>query len=238
MRTSTRKFKSILSWFLLAFYLSACSGGDTLFEQLESDETGIHFSNPVQGDKNFNIISYTNIYNGGGVAVADFNNDGMQDVYFTGNKVNNELYLNRGDIRFDNVTEQAGVAGEDRWSSGVAAADVNGDGLVDLYICATTYDEPERRANLLYINQGMNEQEVPVFKEMSRDYNLADTTNTTMAAFFDYDRDGDLDVYLLVNKFTRNSSMDRYHEKMNMGESVTTDRLYRNEGADSLGHPM
>ncbi|MDR8392898.1 VCBS repeat-containing protein [Aliifodinibius sp. S!AR15-10] len=228
---------AVLCLLVLALLLTSCSDGETLFEQLPADQTGINFSNRVTSSEDFNIINYTNIYNGGGVAIADFDQNGLQDLFFTGNQVRNELYLNQGDFTFTNVTEQANVAGEERWSSGVAAADVNGDGLMDLYVCATTYNEPERRANLLYINQGLNDQGVPVFKEMSRQYNLADTTNTTMAAFFDYDRDGDLDLYLLVNKFTRNSSMDRYHEKMTQGESVTTDRLYRNEGADSLGHP-
>lgn len=208
-----------------------------MFQKMDPDETGVTFSNRVAPNDTLNIINYTNMYNGGGVAVADFNNDGWQDIYFTGNMVENEMYLNEGQFEFRNVTTEANVEGKDRWSSGVAAVDINGDELMDLYVCATTYDEPRRRANLLYINQGVDSQGAPVFEEKAAEYNLADTTNTTMAAFFDYDNDDDLDVYLLVNKFTRNSSMDSYHEKMTQGESVTTDRLYRNEGADSLGHP-
>ncbi len=234
---SFNKLLLFFSWLLISTLMISCSGEETLFQQLDPSETGIAFSNQVSGDKNRNIISHTNIYNGGGVAIADFNNDGKLDIYFTGNVVDNELYLNQGDFKFKNVTDQAGVAGSERWSSGVAAVDINSDGLMDLYVGATSSEEPKQRANLFYINQGVNNEEVPVFKEMSEEYNLADTTHTTMPAFFDYDNDGDLDLFLLVNKFTRHSSMDNYHEKMIDGESVTTDRLYRNEGSDSLGHP-
>ena len=229
---------TLIPLMILGYLISSCTGGDPLFQKLEPDQTGITFSNRITESEEFNIINYTNIYNGGGVAVADVNNDGLQDLFFSGNEVRNELYLNEGEFRFRNVTDRAGVAGEERWSSGVAAADVNSDGLMDFYVAATTYEESERKTNRLYINQGIDDEQVPTFREMSEPYGLADTTNTTMAAFFDYDNDGDLDVYLLVNKITRNSSMDRYHEKMTQGESVTTDRLYRNEGADSLGHPV
>ena len=235
VRSSNRKSTLVIG--ILVVLTTVSCNRQTLFKRLEASKTGVTFRNQVTSNDTLNIINYTNMYNGGGVAVADFNNDGLQDIYLTGNMVDNELYLNEGEFRFRNITANAGVAGEDRWSSGVAAVDINSDGLMDLYVCATTYDEPHRRANLLYVNKGMNSGGVPVFEEKAAEYNLADTTNTTMAAFFDYDNDGDLDVYLLVNKFTRNSSMDSYREKMTQGESVTTDRLYRNEGADSLGHP-
>lgn len=224
------------AWFVAALLTVACNQKEPLFERLETEVTGVTFANHVTESDSLNIISHTNMYNGGGVAVADFNNDGLQDLYFTGNMVSNELYLNEGGFKFNDVTREAGVAAENTWSSGVAVVDINGDGWMDIYVCATTYDEPERRTNLFYINQGLNDKNIPVFREMAAEYNLADTAHTTMAAFFDYDRDGDLDLFLMVNQFNRHGTMDRYHEKKLRGESETTDRLYRNEGGDSLGH--
>jgi len=122
-----------------------------------------------------------------------------------------------------------------RWSSGVAVVDINNDGMMDIYICATTYGNPEQRTNLLYINRGIDENNVPVFEEMAAEYNVADAGHTTMAAFFDYDNDGDLDLFLMQNQFNRHSSMSNYHKKMLKGESETTDRLLRNDGPDSQG---
>lgn len=217
--------------------MGSCSKSLPLFELLPPDDTGVTFVNEVTQNDSINIIDYTNMFNGGGVGVADFNNDGLQDLYFTGNMVENELYLNEGEFTFRNVTKEARVAAEGRWSSGVAVVDINSDGLMDIYVCATTYDDPEQRTNLFYINQGVNDNDIPVFKEMAAEYNVADEGHTTMAAFFDYDNDGDLDLFLMLNQFNRHSSMDRYHKKMLRGESETTDRLLRNEGADSLGHP-
>lgn len=217
--------------------LVSCNKSESLLERLPAEETGITFSNVVSQNDSINIFSHTNMFNGGGVAVADFNNDDLQDLYFTGSIVDNDLYLNRGEFKFENITGKAGVAGRDRWSSGVAAVDINDDGWMDLYVCATTYDDPGRRKNLLYINQGLNNDGIPVFREMADEYNVADTGHTTMAAFFDYDNDGDLDLFLMQNQINRRGSMDNYHKKMLNGESETTDKLMRNEGADSLGHP-
>ena len=216
--------------------MASCSKkSEPLFERMPAEKTGITFSNNVTQNDSINIIDYTNMFNGGGVAVADFNNDGFQDLYFTGNMVGNELYLNEGDFKFRNVTEEAEVSAVNRWSSGVAVVDINNDGMMDIYICATTYGNPEQRTNLFYINQGNNENNVPVFKEMAEEYNVADAGHTTMAAFFDYDNDGDLDLFLMQNQFNRHSSMSNYHKKMLKGESETTDRLFRNDGPDSQG---
>jgi len=230
------RFNQRFYLFVLLFVAASCSE-KTLFEQLEADVTGITFNNQIEQNADFNIITHTNIFNGGGVAIADFNNNGYQDIYFTGNLVDNQLYLNHGGFTFEDVTEQANVAGKGRWSSGAAVVDIDGNGLMDIYVSATTYEDPEKRANLFYINRGVNENNIPVFEEMAVEYNVADTSHTTMAVFFDYNNNGRLDLFLMNNQFTRNSSMDKHHEKMLDGESVTTDRLYRNEGADSLGHP-
>lgn len=218
-----------LAGIMIALLFISCNKREPLFERLPAEETSVRFSNDITQNDSINIIDYTNMFNGGGVAVADFNNDGLQDLYFTGNMVENELYLNQGEFRFRNVTEEANVAAKGRWSSGVAVVDINGDGLMDIYVCATTYDEPERRTNLFYINQGVNNDGIPVFSEMGSEYNVADAGHTTMAAFFDYDRDGDLDLFLMQNQFNRHGSMDRYHKKLLKGESETTDRLLRND---------
>ncbi len=222
---------------VLALLTAACTKNEPLFERLSAEETGVTFSNEMAENDTLNIINYTNIYNGGGVAIADFNNNGLQDIYFTGLMVDNELYLNMGDFKFDNVSEEANVAAEGTWSSGVAVVDINNDGLMDIYVCATTNDESKHRTNLFYINQGVNENDVPVFREMAAEYNVADTAHTTMATFFDYDNDGDLDLFLMVNQFNRNNSMRRDGPQRIPDIGVTKDILYRNEGVDSLGHP-
>jgi hypothetical protein len=202
---------------------------DTRFEQLSASQTGIHFSNRILENDTMNILAYEYVYNGGGVAVGDFNNDSLPDLYFTANMGKNRLYLNKGDFRFEDVTDAAGVSGEGKWSSGVAVVDINNDGLLDLYVCATAHKSAARRANMLYVNQGINEQGAPAFKEMAADYGLADTTHTTMATFFDYDNDGDLDLFLLVNEMDEKALPNSYKAKITDGSSPRTDRLYRND---------
>src|SRR6185312_6320509 len=134
------------------------------------------------------------------VGIGDFNNDGLQDIYFTGNLVSNKLYLNKGDFKFQDVTDIAKVGGEGRWCRGVSVVDINNDGLLDLYVCVAIGSDAQKRQNLLYVNQGIDKNGVPHFKEMAAEYGLNDTTYSTMATFFDYDNDGDLDMYLSVNE--------------------------------------
>ncbi len=216
---------------------SADADGGSLFENLGPQRTGIHFANRIAEDDTFNILALEYVYNGGGVGVGNFDGDSLPDLYFTGNTAANALYLNRGDFRFEDVTAAAGVAGEGRWSSGVAVADVNADGLDDIYVCATVLQPNRRRANLLYINEGVGADGVPRFRESAHAYGLADTSHTTSAAWLDYDRDGDLDLYVLVNHMDDKRYPNRYGKRTLDGTSTRNDKLYRNDGVGPGGHP-
>jgi len=167
---------------------------ETLFTLLSSEASGISFTNEIENQKNFNIFKYRNFYNGGGVAIGDINNDGLPDIYLTGNMVPNRLYLNKGNLTFEDISEQAGVMGDKPWSTGVVMADVNADGLLDIYVSNAGNLEGNNHDNDLYINNGDL-----TFTEKAHDYNLAKTGFSTHASFFDYDKDGDLDAYILNN---------------------------------------
>ena len=167
---------------------------ETLFTLLEPEETGVTFINKVENKKNFNIFKYRNFYNGGGVAIGDINNDGLQDIYLTGNMEPNRLYLNKGDMKFEDISENAGVLGNKPWSTGVVMVDINHDGLLDIYVSNAGNMEGNNHDNDLYINNGDL-----TFTEKAEEYNLAKTGFTTHASFFDYDKDGDLDAYILNN---------------------------------------
>ena len=167
-----------------------------LFTQLPSSHTGVSFRNSLRETRAFNVFSYRNYYDGGGVGLADFNDDGLVDIFLTANQESNRLYLNRGDFRFEDVTQKAGVAGSRPWSTGVSVADVNGDGRQDIYVSNSGDIPGDDRSNELFINQG---GAVPRFSEDAAVYGLADKGYSTHAAFFDYDRDGDLDCYLMNN---------------------------------------
>ncbi|OQP64691.1 RNA-binding protein [Niastella vici] len=223
---------------VLLIFLSACNNHHTLFETISSSHSGIHFNNIIVENDSINPIDMTNIYNGGGVGIGDFNNDGLQDVYFTGNLVPNKLYLNKGDLTFSDVTEQAGVTGAGRWCRGVTVVDINNDGLTDLYVCATMSSNATQRQNLLYINQGVDKNGVPQFRDMAAEYGLNDTTFSTMAAFFDYDNDGDLDMYLVVNEIRNKDNPSVFRPKVTDGSHYSTGRLYRNDYNTSLKHPV
>ena len=199
-----------------------------LFKELKADRTGISFSNRVREDSMVNMLTYEYLYNGGGVGIADFNNDGRPDIYLTASMGPNALYLNEGGMRFRDVTAAAGVEGKGRWSRGVAVVDINNDGLQDIYVCAGTWQVADQRRNLLYVNMGPDPGGVPRFTETAADYGIDDTTNTQMAAFFDYDRDGDLDLYLLVNQLGKEKP-NTFRPIRTDGSAANTDRLYRND---------
>jgi hypothetical protein len=221
----------------LLFFLS-CSRDRALFRQVDPSDSGITFNNEILETDSVNVIDLENVYNGGGVAAADFNNDGLQDLYFTGNLVSNRLYINKSSLKFEDVTEKAGVGGSGRWSRGVAVVDINNDGWQDIYVCATLKRNQLGRTNLLYINQGKTKDGVPAFREMAEAYGIADTSHSTMAAFFDYDNDGDLDLFIANNEIVKGDYPNRFRPALLDGSHPNTDRLYRNEGSDSLGHPF
>jgi hypothetical protein len=196
----------LFSFFILLF--TNCSKNnsenkDTLFTKLDSSATGINFVNEVKNGADMNIFKYRNFYNGGGVAIGDINNDGLADVYFTSNLGTNKLYLNKGNFKFEDISKKAGVEGSESWSTGVVMADINGDGLLDIYVCNAGNPKNGNRKSELFINNGNL-----TFSEKAEEYNLADTGITTQVSFFDYDKDGDLDCYVLNNSFIPVSSLN------------------------------
>ncbi|MGH7496009.1 MAG: VCBS repeat-containing protein [bacterium] len=207
---------------------------DHLFTLLPDSYTHLKFENTLTDETNFNVFKYRNYYNGGGVAIGDVNNDGLPDVYLTSNQQDNKLFLNQGGFRFRNVTKQAGVAGTHDWSTGVCMVDINGDERLDIYVCNSGNIKGDNRANELFVNQGNQENGVPTFKESAAEYGIDDRGFSTHAAFFDYDRDGDLDLYVLNNAFRAMSTFDLSrnlrHERDTSGGGS---RLYRNDSNGS-----
>jgi hypothetical protein len=211
---------------------------DTLFEKLEADQTGIQFFNKVENTEDFNIFSYRNFYNGGGVSIGDLNNDGLPEVFMTSNMGENQLFLNKGNFKFENITAKSGVAGKKFWSTGAVMVDINADGLLDIFVCNAGYKPDELPEKELFINKGAGPDGIPVFEEKAAEYGLNETGYTTHAAFFDYDGDGDLDCYILNNSFmpvnTLNYSNNRemYAEDWPVADFLKGggDKLFRNDG--------
>jgi hypothetical protein len=201
----------------------------TLMELLPASKTGIDFTNKLQEDEDLNIITFEYFYNGAGVGVGDINNDGLQDLFFAANMSASKLYLNKGQFKFEDITKEAGIASAGKWATGVSVVDINQDHLPDIYVCyAGPSTDPAKRANALYINNGNN-----TFTERAKEYGLADTGHSVQAAFFDYDKDGDLDVYILTNT-TDQTGPNVIRPKRLQCEMINTDRLYRNNGNNTF----
>jgi len=196
---------------------------------LPSSYTGVRFENRLTDTPELNVFTYRNYYNGGGVAIGDLTGDGLPEIFLTSNMGGNHLYLNEGKFRFRDVTEAAGVRGKGFWATGATFADVNGDGRLDIYVCYSGNVEGKRRANELYINKGLNAQGEPVFAEEAAAYGIADEGYSTHAIFFDYDRDGDLDLYVVNNSFRPVSSFGLQNIR-NVRNASGGDKLYRNDG--------
>lgn len=216
---------------LVSICLQGCIETDKepqLFELLPKEETNVTFANSIITNDTLNALKYDYLYNGGGVAVGDINNDGLPDLYFSGNMVSSKLYLNKGGFVFEDITEKAGV-GTSNWATGVSMVDINADGYLDIYVCIANKDSLKSK-NLLFINNGNN-----IFSEKAAQFGLDDNGYSTQAAFIDYDLDGDLDLYMLTNAYeTFNRNVLR--SRLSNGEGASTDRLYRNNGDDTFSN--
>ncbi len=203
------------------------------FERLSSEQTGVRFSNNISENHEVNIITNSYMYNGGGVAILDVNNDGLQDIFFTSSQESNRLYLNKGGLNFQDITQTAKISGLGGFTTGVSAADVNNDGLLDIYVCRSGLNPSEERRNLLFINNGDL-----TFSEKGKEYGLADISASNHANFFDYDLDGDLDVYVInhpvifseVNKISVQQLPSGYKRNTEPRDEYESDKLFRNNG--------
>jgi enediyne biosynthesis protein E4 len=198
--------------------------GDDLFTLKDNKSIGIDFSNMLKYDKDFNVYKYRNFYNGGGVSIGDINNDSLPDFYMVSNQSENKLYLNKGNWKFEDITTKAGVAGQKAWSTGVTMADINGDGNLDIYVCNSGDVNGDNKENELFINNGDL-----TFTEKAAEYGLNDKGYSTHASFFDYDRDGDLDAYILNNSFKAIGSFDLRKNQREVRNELGGDKLLQNQ---------
>ncbi len=196
-----------------------------LFTLLSPSQTGIKFKNILKETKEFNVLEYGYLYNGGGVSIGDLNNDGLADIYFTGNMVGSRLYINKGDFEFEEIAEKAGVFASGLWNTGTTFADVNADGFLDIYVCRSAAKDPSKRRNLLFINNGDL-----TFTEKSAEYGIDDSGYSTQGAFFDYDKDGDLDLYVLNHSTQEYAGFGQITASLkNKKNEAYSDKLYKNE---------
>ncbi len=222
---------TVIAIAVLVPFVNGCRQGNSsstirLFNKLSSSQTGIYFTNDVAYTEEFNPYTFRNFYNGGGVATGDINNDGLPDIFFCSNQHSNKLYLNKGNLKFEDITVKAGITSDGVWSTGVTMADVNGDGLLDIYVCKSGDINGSRRSNELFINNGNL-----TFTEKAHEYGLDTRGLSTHAVFFDYDNDGDLDCYLLTNSFKSVGNYDLVKDQRNVPDSLGGNKLYRNDNS-------
>ncbi len=221
----------IISVLLILVIIMSCSTKEnnhnnieTVFSKMESENTKIDFSNNLKETDSLNYFKYTSIYMGGGVSVGDINNDGLVDIFFTGNQVPNKLYLNKGNLQFEDITQKANISGDNRWYTGATMTDINNDGFLDIY-CAVAGKKGVKN-NQLFINNQDN-----TFTEKAKEFNIDDAANSVQATFFDYDNDGDLDLYIANYPIAHPSTYNMvYHQRMKNVSDLETDKLFRNDG--------
>ncbi len=237
-RICNYRFYTIAILFLVFSYGCTDAADPSRFVKVDTSKSGLNFHNQLSENDSINIIDNEFVYNGAGVALGDLNGDGMDDIFFAGNQVDNKLFLNQGSLQFKDVSSAAKILKTDslQWSSGVSVVDINTDGKLDVYVCNTFRKTSSERKNLLYVNQGNNADGVPEFKEMSEAYGLADDSYSSHAQFFDYDNDGDLDLYIGVNRI-EGIDPTQFRPLEDDGTSLSKDRLYENQWNDSLGRP-
>lgn len=220
--------KNTLIIVLSAVTLFACTKSPR-FQQLKADFTGVTFKNQIEESDSLNVINYEYIYNGAGVGVGDLNNDGLADLVFAGNQVPTKVYLNEGRFKFRDVTANFNGLSNNQWYSGVAIVDINSDGWLDVYLTSTANHDPAQRRNRLWVSNGAEKGKDPTYTEMAEKYGIAEDGQSVTAAFYDYDLDGDLDLYVLNN--TLNQRMNaNYRVKITDGSAPNNDQLYRNNG--------
>lgn len=221
------KFSNPIIPFLLFLFVTlvSCTESTQMFTLMSPKRTGLDWSHNVRETEEFNVLTYGNFYYGGGVAIGDINNDGLEDIYLSGSISGNGLFLNQGDFTFEDITQKAGVSASGLWNTGVTMADVNADGLLDIYVCRSASTLPEKRENLLFINNGDL-----TFTEKGKEYNVNDSGYSSHAVFFDFDKDGDLDLYVLNHsllEFANLTKITNYHKSLK--NEAYSDRLLRND---------
>ena len=241
LKLTFRNYKTLKSLLVIGlgavFIFSACEGKKqektpTLFEEISSDSSRLAFINQIQETEVANILTYQYFYNGGGVAVGDVNNDGLEDLYFTANQGQNKLFLNQGNLKFRDITLATGTAGKDlAWATGTAIVDINGDGLKDIYVCYSGDLPDEKRRNQLFVNQGFDKDKIPFFKEMAAEYGLDDPGYSTAVYFSDLDQDGDLDMLLLNHnpRLFSNLNINAFEAMLSTPDSMSSSKIFKNE---------
>src|SRR5260221_6066431 len=226
VRTVRACIKAVFSIFIGLGIVSCQKKLSPVFERLPYHQTGIHFNNLVDEDEKNNVNTYMNIYTGGGVAAGDVNNDGLTDLFFSGNMVSSRLYLNKGNLRFEDITESSGIV-TTLWGTGAVMADVNQDGWLDIYLCVSR-NGPDR-AKQLFINNRNN-----TFKESALAYGIADERQAMHSSFFDYDQDDDLDLFIITNAATFVKNVNTIQLRNLKGARVSKDILYRKNGNNNF----
>ena len=238
LRSEEHRVKFLRQTFLIVVtgLFFSCNNSKTskvpaLFEVLDSKRTGIEFSNNLTYNKEFNLFKYIYFYNGSGLGAGDFNNDGLIDLFFGSNQSNNKLYLNKGQLQFTDVTKEATIPEDGGWTTGISVVDINNDGLLDIYICRVGNFETLHSKNLLLINKGVDKNGVPGFTDEAEKYGLNFSGFSTQAAFFDYDMDGDLDMFLLNHSVHQNGTFKPRKDFIGTYHPLSGDRFYRNDGS-------